>query len=293
MPEGAHLDHTAAAMRAALCDRKMLRFDAPRLVGVVPRAGRVIERVESHGRHLHLSWDDGIVLHTDLRRHGTWDLHRTGEYWQGHHHDVTTLIEVPGWVAICYRAPVVETYRAPDARRHPRLGGLGPDLSRPDADLGRCVLALRAHEDPEAPVHRVLLDQRIFCGLGNVFRSEVLWARALSPFAAVGDLTETDAVRLVEVAARLLQANQSDPDVTGAAPGSDFAVYSRRGQRCRRCTDTIEATPAGGPDRLLYWCPGCQIRLDPAGARDDETREMDPHPAAAKYLAGLPWRRPV
>ena len=290
MPEGDRLDHTAAAMRAALCDRKMLRFDAPRLIGVVPRAGRVIERVEGRGRHLHLAWDDGIVLHTNLRRHGEWNLHRDGEHWQGHHDDVTTLIEVPGWVAVCYRAPVVETYRTPDASRHPGLGGLGPDLARADADLARCVRTLLRPRDPEAALHRVLLDQRIFCGLGNVFRSELLWACTLSPFAGVGDLTSTDATRLVELAAALVRTNQATPELTGAA-GRDLAVYSRRGQRCRRCSDSIDAMPSGGDGRILYWCPGCQVRLDPRGRRQDDTREMDPHPAAAKYLAGLPWRR--
>lgn len=278
-------------MRAALCDRKMLRFDAPRLVGVVPKAGRVIERIESHGRHLHLDWDDGVRLHTNLRRHGLWHLHRSGEFWRGRYDDVAALIEVPGWVAVCYRAPVVETFRAPDASRHPGLGGVGPDLGRDDADLGRCVAALLAPADPDARLHRVLLDPRVCFGLGNAYRSEVLWARSLSPFAKVGDLTRTDAVRLIEAAARMVRDNQERADVTGALPGADFAVYSRRGQRCRRCRDSIDAMPSGGAGRLLYWCPGCQVRLDPRLNPADDTREMDPHPAAVKYLAGLPWRR--
>jgi len=264
MPEGDRLDHTAAAMRAALCDRKMLRFEAPRLVGVVPRAGRLIERVESRGRHLRVSWDDGIVLHTNLRRHGVWNLHRAGEHWNGRHNDVTTVIEVPGWVAVCYRAPVIETYRTPDASRHPGLGGLGPDLARPDADLARGVRNLRRPSEPAAALHRVLLDQRLFCGLGNVFRSELLWACTLSPFAAVGDLTATDATRLVDLAAALVRTNQVSPELTGVA-GGELAVYGRRGQRCRRCTDTIDAVPSGGNGRSLYWCPGCQVRLHPSG----------------------------
>jgi endonuclease-8 len=43
---------------------------------------------------------------------------------------------------------------------------------------------------------------------------------------------------------------------------------------------------AGSHARVLYWCPGCQVRLDPREARV----ELDPHPAAAKFLADLPWR---
>jgi len=39
-------------MRTALVGHPMLRFDAPKLIGPVPRAGRMIELVEAHGKHL-------------------------------------------------------------------------------------------------------------------------------------------------------------------------------------------------------------------------------------------------
>ena len=55
MPEGATIHRTAAALRTALVDQKMVRFDAPRLIGITPRAGRIVERVESHGKHLEIA----------------------------------------------------------------------------------------------------------------------------------------------------------------------------------------------------------------------------------------------
>ena len=67
MPEGATIHRTAAALRTALVDKKMVRFDAPRLIGITPRAGRIVERVESHGKHLEVEWDDDVVLHTHMR----------------------------------------------------------------------------------------------------------------------------------------------------------------------------------------------------------------------------------
>jgi len=281
MTDGERLDRTAAAMRSALCDQPMLRFDAPRLVGVVPQAGRAIEQVEVAHRHLYLQWDDGTVLHTNLKRHGTWHLHHEGQYWQGRHDDLRVLIEVPGWVAVCFAAPVVETYRLPDANRHPGLGGIGPDLAREDADLERCVRQLLACREPERRLHDLLLDDRYFYGLGNVARSEVLWACGLSPFGHVADLSERAATRLVDIAARLVRHHLSRADCPRA-------VYGRAGQSCPRCDDSIESMPVGRPPRTMYWCPGCQTRLDP---RADETPPaMDPHPAAARYLHDLAWR---
>ena len=160
------------------------------------------------------------------------------------------LIEVPGWEAVCFNAPVVETYRLPDATRHPGLGGLGPDLCRVDADLGRCVELLLAYDDPQASLAEVLLDQRVFCGVGNVYRCEVLWAGELSPFAHVVDLPESDAVRLVNVAAKLVRANlQHAERITVAGPCGRSASVAACGRR-----------QAGRALPSLRRCPGCQVR---------------------------------
>jgi len=286
MPEGDTIHRAAAALRTALVDEKMVRFDAPRLIGIAPQAGRTIERVESRGRRLEIEWDDGIILDTHMRMSGFWHLYRAGQSWQHNHREVRAVVAVDGWVAVCFNAPVVETYRRPDPNRHPGLRGLGPDLCRADADLGRCVDSLLSYDDPRATLAEVLLDQRLFCGLGNVYRCEVLWADGLSPFARVGELSESDAVRMVNLAAQLLRANLRHAEritVPGARGGT--AVYGRTGQRCQRCAATIDARRTGQPARVLYWCPGCQVRLDPRRTPDsgELVQPADPTPVE------LPW----
>lgn len=284
MPEGDTIHRTAAALRTALVDKKMLRFDAPRLIGIVPHAGRTVVRVEAHGKHLEIEWDDGIILHTHMRMSGSWHLYRHGEPWQRPHREMRALIVNESWEAVCFNAPVVETYREPNLSRHPGLGRLGPDLCRIDADLGRCVELLLTYDDTRTPIGEVLLDQRVFCGVGNVYRCEVLWACELSPFAPVGEISEPLATRLVNVAARLLRANLNSAERV-ALPGvpGGLAVYSRSGQGCFRCADTIKSRRTGEYNRVLYWCPGCQTRLAP---RKRSLNEMptDQHPAAKLFL---------
>jgi len=290
VPEGDTIHRTAAALRSALVDRKMVRFDATRLVGVVPRAGRIIERVESHGKHLEIGWDDGIVLHTHLRLSGAWHLYRSGEPWRRSHREMRVVIGTDTWEAVCFNAPTVETYRTPELSRHPGLGRLGPDLCRVDADLDRCGELLLAYDDPRAPVGEVLLDQRVFCGVGNVYRSEVLWACELSPWAAVGDLTEPLAQRVVNIAARLLRANlTSARRVTVPGVPGGLAVYGRSGQGCFRCADTVKARSQGAYRRILYWCPGCQTRFEPRAAADPTP--TDQHPAAKLFRDDLRTNR--
>jgi endonuclease-8 len=89
-------------------------------------------------------------------------------------------------------------------------------------------------------------------GLGNVARSETLWAVGLSPFAKMADLSYEDCAVLIETASRIVR---SDPDTSPS-------VYGRNGQRCMRCRGTVEFKIVGASRRNLYWCPDCQGRLD-------------------------------
>ncbi|MFK8024440.1 MAG: hypothetical protein AB8G26_10815 [Ilumatobacter sp.] len=290
MPETMSVHHAASALRTALVGKATIRFDAPVLVGPVPHAGRVVERVESYGRHVEIEWDNAMVLHTQLKRSGSWHLYRQGERWRRPHHDMCASIENDGWVAVCFNAPLVETFRRPDKRRHPGMGRLGPDLADGDADLGRVVNLLLSYADAESRIGDALLDQRVMCGLGNVYRCEVLWATGISPFGRVGDLTEAEAIRLVNCAASQVRA-----DLGGRRPSTmpgrgGLAVYARNGQDCHHCPGTIEMTRMGLHERLVYWCPDCQTTFAPPRQRDD-TPVMDTHPAVERFLADLPWNR--
>jgi len=272
----------------------MTRFDAPGLYGPRPSSSRVIERVECHGKHLEIAWDDDLVLHTHLRLSGSWHLYRVGERWRKPSEQMRVVIEVPEWVAVCFGAPVVETYREYDRFRHPGFGRLGPDLCVASEDaLAECARRIGTYPDPAAIVAEVLLDQHVACGVGNVFRSEVLWACELSPFATVASMLPEDCVHVINAASRMLRANlQPGHRVTTSALPGGLAVYGRNGQRCARCGDTVQVRRVGEHARALYWCPGCQVLHRPDAPRvADPQREMDPHPAAAKYLADLPWRR--
>ena len=93
----------------------------------------------------------------------------------------------------------------------------------------------------------------------------------------------------MNIAAGMVRANRGRQRARDHAPTqAGLAVYGRCGQGCIRCHETIESQPIGRYGRMLYWCPGCQVRLD--RRQPAEVREMDPHPAAAKYLNELPWR---
>ena len=295
VPEGDTIHRTAAALRIALVGKPLRRFVAPRLSGPMPAQGRIVESVESHGKHLEIKWDDGLILHTHMRMTGSWHLYRIDEPWRRGVQQMRVEIEVSDWVAVCFNAPVVEIYREYDRNRHPGLGALGPDLCKTDNDLDEAINRLYHYHDQSAPVGEVLLDQHVACGVGNVYRAEVLWACEMYPFAPISMLDDADCTQLINASARMLRANlQRTQRITAPAAPGGLAVYGRNGQRCDRCGDTIEVVRTGEHARLLYWCPGCQTNHAPrpvVAADADDSKEIDPHPAAAKFLADLPWRR--
>lgn len=291
MPEGDTIHRAASALRTALVGHAVTSFASERLIGPHPTLGSAVEKVTSHGKHLEMVFDDGIVLHTHMRMTGSWHLYRHGERWRKRRSQARVIIETEQWIAVCFNAPIVETYREFDARRHPRYGRLGPDLCSQDADVHECVSRLMHYDDPDATVAEVMLDQRVMCGVGNVFRCEVLWACGIHPWAPVSAIPQSTALDLVLTAAGQLRANlQSASRVTAPDVPGGLAVYGRNGQKCSRCGDIIRVTKHGEMARLLYWCGGCQVAFEPypiVDPSDPVARGMDPHPAATQFLTEI------
>ncbi|MEY4400532.1 MAG: putative endonuclease [Actinomycetota bacterium] len=291
MPEGDTIYRAAAALRTALIGKKMTRFEAPRLTTVLPKIGQTVEEVRSRGKHLEIVWDDGIVLHTHMRMTGSWHVYRTGERWRKPPQRARVVIGTHDWEAVCFSAPVVESYRDFDPRRHPILGSLGPDLCQPSPDIEECVRRMRTYQPPETSVAEVLLDQRVMCGVGNVYRCELLWATEMQPWARVGDLSDDECRELVSLAHEMLRANLTrTARVTAPRVDGGLAVYGRQGKKCPRCSDLVRVTHHGEANRVLYWCDGCQVAHTPpvtAPRRLADDTPTDKHPAARLFAENL------
>jgi len=234
--------------------------------------GHEITAVESVGKNLLIRFDNGLELRTHLRMKGSWHRYRPGERWRRPPSRARLVLEVPGAVAVCFDAPVVELLEQRAEGLHPPLGGLGPDLLGPEFDDAE---ALRRLQDPSraaTTIGEALLDQRVMAGVGNVYRSELLWLERVSPFATVSEVDDETLGRLIAGARRLLIANVADVRVGAAkrgpervttagdrgAPGPLY-VYRRTGRPCRRCGTPIRSTSLGHElPRTVYWCPSCQ-----------------------------------
>jgi endonuclease-8 len=255
VPEGDTIHRVAERLRPALAGQVVRRFAAPRLQGLRPRQGMRIESVESMGKHLLIRFERGLVLQTHLQMTGSWQLHRTGERWARAPHLARVVIEVDGWVAVCFAAPLVRTYV--DDGFTP-VDHLGPDLCRADADLDEAVARMGSVARPDTEIAEVLLDQRVAAGIGNVFKSEVLFAARLDPFTPLHEVDDVLRRRLIEIAAAQLRANLGRGPRATVPTG--LAVYGRGRLPCVVCGYPVSRRGQGPNRRSTYWCPRCQLR---------------------------------
>ena len=273
MPEGDTIYRAAQTLHRALANQTVTRFDTglAQLTAVnndTPIAGRTIERVESAGKHLLIAFSGNLILRTHMRMNGSWHIYRPGERWQMSPRAMRILVETADWVAVAFNVYVAEFIAGEARARHRPLARLGPDLL---GDFDRAVGMANIRARGDAPMHEVLLDQRGMAGIGNVYKSEILFLAGVHPDLPAGRLAEARLGEVVDLARNLLQANVAESSGAGIVtyrgwrrttgrmkPEDRLWVYSRGGQPCRRCGTKIASRKDGDSARVTYWCPECQ-----------------------------------
>ncbi len=117
-----------------------------------------------------------------------------------------------------------------------------------------------------ARVKALLLDQRILCGVGNIYADESLFRARLHPARIAQQLTKKQllalhrAVReILATAIRLRGSSISDYVDTEGNRGEfqlRHRVYQREGKPCVRCREKIRRVIVAG--RSSHFCPQCQ-----------------------------------
>jgi len=121
-----------------------------------------------------------------------------------------------------------------------------------------------------ASVKSLLLDQRVACGVGNIYSDEALFRAGIRPLRKAGSLGRAEVVRLARALAEVLRdgirwcgTTMDDgryqlPDGGAGSFQTRLAVFGREGERCRRrgCSGVVKRQKLGG--RSTYFCPDCQ-----------------------------------
>jgi len=276
MPEGHTLFRLAASLDRAFTGTRP-HVSSPQgkfAEGAALLDGREVLEASSWGKHVFVTFDDPVaarILHVHLGLIGRFDI---GEY-AGAVPPPVGAVRVrllgPAWVADLRGATLCEvaTPEAVDSV----IARLGPDPLRGSADPERAWQRLRRSNRSLA---ELLMDQSVLAGVGNVFRSEVLFRHRVDPFtpgakvkrrtweAIWADLVELLAIgvtygQIVTMADQVEQAREVLALGIDAAPlERRFYVYKRPGEPCRVCGSRVRTQVLAG--RNLFWCGRCQRR---------------------------------
>ena len=262
MPEG-HTLHRLARLHQRRYAESSVRVSSPqgRFADAALLDGVVFRRASAWGKHLFHHYEGGGIVHVHLGLYGTFREHRT------------PMPEPRGQV----RMRIVGTdygtdLRGPtacevidEAQVSTILARLGPDPLRSDADPGPAWTRISMSRKA---IGALLMDQSVLAGVGNVYRSELLFRHGIDPYRPGREIDEAefgaawlDLVELMKVGVRRGRIIVVRPEHDHGAPAYGpkrprTYVYRRAGEPCRLCGTPIRTAEMAG--RNLFWCPGCQ-----------------------------------
>ena len=272
MPEGDTIHKLARFLQPRLTGER-LQHAKLRHVHDAGLAGKRIDGVYARGKHLFIELDDGQLLRSHLGMYGSWHEYAPGESWRRPRRQASIEIATSDAVFVCFNAKEVEVMQAGDVRSRTLATRLGPDLLGATVDVDAIVARVRDFLSPDTLLADVLLDQRVASGIGNVYKSEVLFIGRRDPRTPASAVEDTELAGLYVTARNLLSAHlgggprrtRAENDAAGR-----LWVYRRTGQPCLQCDAVILSARLGITWRSTYWCPTCQ---QGSGARFGHQRQ--------------------
>lgn len=193
MPEGHTLHRLALTLEDAFAGTRP-RASSPQgrfVEGAARLDGRFLERVDAWGKHLFLTYAEDVILNVHLGLIGSFDVTPLvdGEEVPPPVGAVRLRLVGPTHVADLRGATLVEivTPEQLDAT----VARLGPDPLRAGTEGNSPERALERLARSGRTIAECLMDQSILAGVGNVYRSEVLFRHRVDPFRPAKEIRRT------------------------------------------------------------------------------------------------------
>lgn len=149
------------------------------------------------------------------------------------------------------------------------VGKIGEDPIRDDANPRQVWAKVQRSK---RSIGSLLMDQKLFAGVGNIYRAEVLFRHQQSPFTPGNAIDRSVFFAMWEDLVVLMRQGVVDGEINTVRDehtpevmhrparddehGGEVYVYRRAGDDCYVCGSDIAMKAYEG--RNLFWCPTCQ-----------------------------------
>jgi len=259
------------------CDnKKMTKQDFGKFKEQV--TGRTIENVKRRAKFIIIELSGGktMLLHQRLTGHlllGKWE--RKNGTWEANSEVLNK--KVNGYIHLVFyldngqmlalsdlrKFATVEVWDSEELEEADRLQELGPEPLSEGFDLAAFKKALKGRR---AAVKKILMDQKVVVGIGNIYSDEILWKAEVHPLTPVNELSDDQLRRILKAIKGTLRealekrgTSSSDyRDIYGEKGHyhKELKAYHQHGEACPRCGEIIERIKVGG--RSAHFCPKCQ-----------------------------------
>tara|TARA_E500000331_G_scaffold48396_1_gene41443 strand:- start:1203 stop:1997 length:795 start_codon:yes stop_codon:yes gene_type:complete len=257
LPEG-HTIHRAARDHHRILAGQQVNISSPQgrfIEGASLLTGHLCLAVEAFGKHLLYRFNSGDVLHIHLGLFGRIRKRKlplieprgaVRVRLMSHTH----IIDING-PTICRVLAGQEVLTLIDR--------IGPDVLRSDADRN---LAFNRITKSKAPIGRLIMDQSVMAGIGNIYRSEILWRQRVHPETPGKAIDRQTFDRIWDDAKALLTIGvkcNAIITVDGARPSKSryrerVNIFAK--DNCPTCKGAIRRFEING--RRTFVCETCQ-----------------------------------
>lgn len=228
--------------------------------------GREVVALRRRGKYLIIELDDAVELVLHMRLSGHLEVVDRG----CHPRYERLRFELSDGTALAFAEPRVlgRAYLVRPGCYPPALAGMqamGPEPVDPRWSADYLAGRLRGRR---ASVKSLLLDQRVCCGVGNIYSDEALYRAGVRPLRRAGRLSRAEVERLADglraviteginwCGTTMVDRRYLQPDGAAGSFQEHLNVFGRTGDACRRCGSQIRRARVG--NRSTHYCPSCQ-----------------------------------